>query len=739
MPSKEDFFREHYAYAREAGLSDVQARVAVAQAAVETGWGTKGVAVKGNNYHGMKVGDDWDGPSISLPTREETKKGKSYTVNADFRQYETPVDSYRDWASKMATNWPGVMTAKTFDEAVSALNNGVKGVYATAKSYPASLKDVNRSLEQSGVPAEFGAPQQQAGGLLGDYQLGQETTNIGAPGRAMAGLVPSTPVKTTTVTPGVEGLLGAGTQPRGLGLAALAGDYRVPLDKVDFTQIPGVEPNFAAKLNDFRAKAIAKGLNLGVDVGAMVRTQAQQDAALASGASKTKLSFHQLGLAGDISPLDAVASNNWASAQWAPMRQLADDEGFSYLGGVEKSWDPAHLQAFPGAASAYAGLPRDELGRVKLSPQQALAVRRDVVPVPTARPVDPFDDLLRENAIAPAGAVERAPLAPPSEVAGLGVPEYAQGLQPGSFQQPEASGLLNPVGQVERAPLGPVASLGSLDVPAERYGALNPEKLSPLAPSGTNSTLYHNPVHERVIGQEVGGLLSPALTAQGLLGAPATLAEQTAQLAQQQQPAISPPNVQSATTIAPPGIDEAMPSAGTTTTIDDFPAAPQPPTRAQTLKESIAPALKQAALSGLVGGLPGAAMGLATGLLGPQIGGLGSLFGGQPGLSPYGVGSGLGGMSAAIGGPRGAQGTSRSNPGMSYTSLGPNQGGLRRSDKYGWTEVVGPDGSVRGISYDDPEGGGLLGSISRGVGGLLGGRGMSDKERGKYAGRAGLY
>jgi len=52
--------------------------------------------------------------------------------------------------------------------------------------------------------------------------------------------------------------------------------------------------------------------------------------------------------------------------------------------------------------------------------------------------------------------------------------------------------------------------------------------------------------------------------------------------------------------------------------------------------------------------------------------------------------------------------------------------------------VVGPNGEVRGIKYDDPQGGGILGKISRGMNGMFGG-GISKAERDKFSGKAGLY
>ena len=60
-------------------------------------------------------------------------------------------------------------------------------------------------------------------------------------------------------------------------------------------------------------------------------------------------------------------------------------------------------------------------------------------------------------------------------------------------------------------------------------------------------------------------------------------------------------------------------------------------------------------------------------------------------------------------------------------------GGLRRSDRFGWTETVGPGGEVRGISYDNG-GGGLLGGLSRGLGSLFGG---SDSGGSKAKGKGG--
>lgn len=129
-------------------------------------------------------------------------------------------------------------------------------------------------------------------------------------------------------------------------------------------------------------------------------------------------------------------------------------------------------------------------------------------------------------------------------------------------------------------------------------------------------------------------------------------------------------------------------------------------------------AAKKAATGLLGGGLPGA-----------LFGGLGSLISQNmpsgfneavPESSRFSVGSGLSGINAALSGPKGATATSRTQKGASVTSLGNGQS-LRRSDRFGWTEVVGPDGSVVGIQYDHPQTKGLLGRMSNWAGSTFGG------------------
>jgi hypothetical protein len=185
---------------------------------------------------------------------------------------------------------------------------------------------------------------------------------------------------------------------------------------------------------------------------------------------------------------------------------------------------------------------------------------------------------------------------------------------------------------------------------------------------------------------------------------------------------------------APIADDEALSGA-----FPPAPAAIEAPAQPSLLGKT----LKAAGVGVLGGGIPGAVLGGASGL----VQGLLSRGPGFDAVVPdsqrFSTGTGLRGINAALGGLKGATGTSLSNPGMSVTSLGTGQS-LRRSDKYGWTEVVGPDGSVAGIRYDNPDKKGLFGKVSNYFDGRYGGQRSSRSispaaSRAIGAGRGGLY
>jgi flagellum-specific peptidoglycan hydrolase FlgJ len=90
----QDFFKLYAPAAqRTCQGTGLCASVALAQAAIESGWGKSQLAAKYNNFGGIKAAWDWKGRVVVLPTREVIK-GKSIVVQSAFRVYESPNDYF---------------------------------------------------------------------------------------------------------------------------------------------------------------------------------------------------------------------------------------------------------------------------------------------------------------------------------------------------------------------------------------------------------------------------------------------------------------------------------------------------------------------------------------------------------------------------------------------------------------------------------------------------------------------
>jgi hypothetical protein len=135
-----EFYGRVYNDARAAGLSDSQARLAASQASLETGYGKSAV---GNNYFGVKAGSSWKGPVSNAGTWENVN-GQNVNTRANFRAYENPFSSLLDWSSTLNRNFPSSYMADDFDTAVSGLNDGRYGSYATDPNYGSKLRSIDR-------------------------------------------------------------------------------------------------------------------------------------------------------------------------------------------------------------------------------------------------------------------------------------------------------------------------------------------------------------------------------------------------------------------------------------------------------------------------------------------------------------------------------------------------------------------------------------------------------------------
>ena len=105
----------------------------IAQACIESAFGTSSLGYKYHNYFGMKCGSSWKGKSVNLKTKEEYKVGVLTTIKDNFRVYDSMAEGvagYFDFiSSSRYANLKGAKTAKEYLEMIKA--DG----YATSSTY----------------------------------------------------------------------------------------------------------------------------------------------------------------------------------------------------------------------------------------------------------------------------------------------------------------------------------------------------------------------------------------------------------------------------------------------------------------------------------------------------------------------------------------------------------------------------------------------------------------------------
>ena len=147
--TKEDFFKKYYNFAVSAttgsGLSPI---LILSQAYVESGAGKSSLTTKYNNFFGVKADKSWQGKTVTLKTKEQTKAGQVYTIFDKFRIYNSPGESFIEQIKFLKSN-PRYTKAGLFtypDNYAKQADTLQKAGYATDINYSKLLKDVSNNF-----------------------------------------------------------------------------------------------------------------------------------------------------------------------------------------------------------------------------------------------------------------------------------------------------------------------------------------------------------------------------------------------------------------------------------------------------------------------------------------------------------------------------------------------------------------------------------------------------------------
>ena len=120
----------------------IPAKFMLGQAALETGWGKRMIknadGTSSNNLFGIKAGPSWKG-KVALATTTEYVNGKPQTRVEKFRAYDSPADSFRDYAKLIANNPRYEKVIASGGDAEAFAKGLQRAGYATDPNYAAKL------------------------------------------------------------------------------------------------------------------------------------------------------------------------------------------------------------------------------------------------------------------------------------------------------------------------------------------------------------------------------------------------------------------------------------------------------------------------------------------------------------------------------------------------------------------------------------------------------------------------
>jgi flagellar protein FlgJ len=130
-----------FAVSKKYGLNPF---VTLAQSALETGWGKH---APGNMFFGIKAGSSWTGKKQLLTTKE-FRNGKFETIQSWFRAYDTPEESFEDYAKLIKTKSWFNQALNHKDDELKYITEIQKGGYATDPNYITKIMSIVGTLKK---------------------------------------------------------------------------------------------------------------------------------------------------------------------------------------------------------------------------------------------------------------------------------------------------------------------------------------------------------------------------------------------------------------------------------------------------------------------------------------------------------------------------------------------------------------------------------------------------------------
>jgi len=142
----QEFYSQYLPYAEKvSNQTGLDPRLVLAQAALETGYGK---SAPNMNFFGIKSHGRKNGQTLQT---SEFEDGQMVNRPASFRGYESPDQSFQDYASFLKSNprYEGVLSARGLENQISAM---AKSGYATDPNYGAKLANIAGKFDPNSPP-----------------------------------------------------------------------------------------------------------------------------------------------------------------------------------------------------------------------------------------------------------------------------------------------------------------------------------------------------------------------------------------------------------------------------------------------------------------------------------------------------------------------------------------------------------------------------------------------------------
>lgn len=123
-------------------ITGVPLLVTLSQAALESGWGKH---ANGFNFFGIKAGKSWKGETQLLWTREYENK-KWIKVQAEFRKYPYPSQSFADHGILIKKRWPKAFSYSDPVGFIRSIQFDHDKPYATDPNYVESIQKIVKMI-----------------------------------------------------------------------------------------------------------------------------------------------------------------------------------------------------------------------------------------------------------------------------------------------------------------------------------------------------------------------------------------------------------------------------------------------------------------------------------------------------------------------------------------------------------------------------------------------------------------